>query len=69
MSKLLGTDDLLQKAWDAEDVGKEVVVHRSEIDDEIILYVEIDGEEYHNDLYQDEMDRSDEAEARRYYYG
>lgn len=67
--KLLGSDDLQKIAWDAQDVDKEVYVQRSEIDEDIILHVEVDGETYYNDLFDVEMDNSDEAAARRYYYG
>ena len=66
---VLGSDELYEIACDAEDMGKEVTVHRSEIDDEVILYVEVDGEEYWNDLYDVELDDTDRREADRYYYG
>ena len=66
---VLGSDELYEIACDAEDMGKEVAVYRSEIDDEVILYVEVDGEEYWNDLYDVELDDTDRREAGRYYYG
>lgn len=69
MSKLLGTDDLERMAWDAEDMNKEVSVYRSLINDDLIQYIEIDGEEYWNDLLDVELDDTDIREARRYYYG
>lgn len=69
MNKLLGTDDLERMSWDAEDMDKEVTVYRSEIDDDLIVWIEIDGEEYWNDLLDVELDNTDQREARRYYYG
>lgn len=69
MNESLGSQDLLEMAWSASDMNKDVYICRSEVDDEIIMYVTIDGEETWNDLYREEMDNSDAAEARRYYYG
>lgn len=69
MTKLLGTDELMDMAYPAEDMDKEVRVYRDGNDEDVILYIEIDGEDYWNDLYDVEMDDSDAREARRYYRG
>lgn len=69
MTKLLGTDDLERMAWDAEDMDREVLVHRSAENGDLIVSVEIDGEEYWNDLLDVELDDTGIREARRYYYG
>ena len=67
--KFLGSGELLGMAQDAFDADRDVYVCRSEVDEQIILWIEVDGEEFHNDVYEDELDRSDVAEARSYYYG
>ena len=69
MTKLLGTDALYDMACDAEDMNKDVLVVRSEIDDDVIVYIEIDDETYWNDLFDEEMDDTNRREADRYYYG
>lgn len=49
------SEDLQQMAWAAEDNGSEVEVYKHEAFDELIHYIEIDGETYHNDELSDEI--------------
>ena len=69
-NKILGTWELEEMTWDAEDRGLELFVQRSEIDDWVIEYIEIEGETFENDLLQEELDMTDHdrREANRYYY-
>ena len=68
---VMGSAELERMAFDADDLGKSVLVVRSEVDDELIEWIEIDGEEYFNDCIQEELDtgRSDAQDAFRNYYG
>lgn len=58
----MGTDDLYGLACEAEDSGQEVYVYRHEYDDDVIWYVEIDGETFHNENMKQELDQSSDAE-------
>lgn len=57
------SEDLRQMAWAAEDNGSEVEVYRHEVADELIHYIEIDGETYLNDELSDELDEYTDAYA------
>lgn len=67
------SDELEQFAWDSEDAGKAVYVQRHEEYD-VIEYVEVDGVEYYNEEYRDELDDAYWTEdayrvAERYWRG
>lgn len=49
------SEELLSMVCDAEDAGKDVYVQRHEFSD-VIEFVEIDGVEYYNDEYRDELE-------------
>lgn len=55
----MNTDQLEQMAWDAEDSGADVCVHRHESQDNVIKYIEIDGEEFLNEYISDELEARD----------
>lgn len=58
----MGTDELYELACEAEDSGQEVCVYRHEYDDDVIWYVEIDGETFLNENIKQELDQSSDAE-------
>lgn len=51
----MNTDELQQLAWDAEDAGKSVYVYKHETQDDVISYVEVDGEHFENDFLDVEL--------------
>lgn len=51
----MGTDELNNLYWKAEDSGVDATVYYSDHDETIIQYVIIDGEEFVNDRLSDEL--------------
>lgn len=49
------SEELQRLAWESEDAGKDVYVQRNEEYDEVIEFVEVDGVEYLNEEYEDEI--------------
>lgn len=64
---MFNTDKLQNMAWDAHDAGAEVDIYWHSHG--VINWIEIDGEEFHNEFLYDELDMNDEREARAYYNG
>ena len=64
-----GSEDLVQMYWDACDDDRDAYIEWSVYDDSVVLYVTVDGEEFHNDFYEEELSNSDYREAKAYYYG
>lgn len=49
------SDQLQQRAWDAEDQGSEVFVYWDDVYD-VIRYIDIDGEEFENPYFAEEVE-------------
>lgn len=52
---MMNSNDLQVAAWDAEDNGEEVYVSRHDSQEDVILYVEINGETLVNDFVDQEL--------------
>lgn len=57
----MSSEDLQQLAWNEEDEGKEVYVYRHESG--IIEYIEVNGKEYVNPTFMDEVRDAHETES------
>lgn len=55
----MNTDELQQLAWDAEDSGRSVYVYKHHTQTDVITCVEIDDEQYENDLLDVELEPYD----------